>query len=79
MKSSYGNNEEEWKKTVGIELISTGSTADRFLNELRSLLTQRQAKRKEEPDAVSPPVFFLIDGYRRFFDEISQQSADRLS
>lgn len=70
--------QEDWTNLNGIELISTGSAADQFLDELRCLLTQRQAKRKAEPDAVFPPVYFLIDGYRRFFDEISQQSADRL-
>ena len=69
---------EECTEPDGAELLRTGAAADAFLEELRGLLAQRQAQRREEPNAAFPPVYLLIDGYRCFFDQVSQQSADRL-
>lgn len=57
-----------------IRLLETGAEADAFLEELRDLLTRRQAQKGREFE----PVCFLIDGYRRFFDAIAQQSVDRM-
>lgn len=62
----------------GITLLRTGADADAYIESLRNTLSQRQAQKKEDPHCKLTPVCFLIDGYRRFFDEISQQSADRL-
>lgn len=66
---------EEWGEEA-VELLENGAAADAFLEEVRTLLGSRKRQQKETGEF--PPVYLLIDGYRRFYDEISQQSADRL-
>lgn len=62
----------------GAQLMTTGTQADAFLAQLRDELVSRQNRKKEDPNTNLDPMYLFIDGYRRFFDEISQQSADRL-
>lgn len=60
------------------EFLPDGETADRFLEELSGLLKERQAEKKEHPDRSFAPIYIVIDGYKRCFEEISQQSVSRL-
>lgn len=62
----------------GLELLDSGAAADSFLEALAAELTARQAVRKGDPNAVFPTVCLAVDGYKRFFEEISQQSVSRL-
>lgn len=61
-----------------LEFLPDGETADRFLEELSGLLKERQAEKKEHPDRSFAPIYFVIDGYKHCFEEISQQSVSRL-
>ena len=42
------------------------------------LLTERQRQKKENPAVTFAPVYLLADGYKQFFEVISQQSVNRL-
>lgn len=61
-----------------VEYLADGEAADCFLEELRDILTARQAEKRERPDAAFPPVCLAVDGYKRFYEAISQQSVSRL-
>ena len=62
----------------GLEFLDSGAAADSFLEALASELTARQAERKRDPNTKFPTVCLVVDGYKHFFEEISQQSVSRL-
>ena len=62
----------------GVELLQSGEAADQFFAWLAQELTRRQAERKEGAQTAPPPIYLLIDGYRAFFDAVSQQTISRL-
>ena len=62
----------------GICLLADGAQADEFLEELKDELGRRQKAKQENPDAPMTPLCLVIDGYKKFFEEISQQSVNRL-
>lgn len=69
---------EAWDAISGVQLLSSGQDADGFMEQLRTVLVQRQNERKENPDTAFTRKVLIIDGYRGFFDAIAQQTADRL-
>ena len=62
----------------GVELLQSGEAADQFFAWLAQELTRRQAERKAGAQTAPPPIYLLIDGYRAFFDAVSQQTISRL-
>lgn len=62
----------------GLEFLDGGAAADSFLEALATQLTARQAERKNAPNASFPAICLVVDGYKGFFEEISQQSVSRL-
>lgn len=69
---------EAWDTVSGVQQLRSGQDADGFMEQLRTVLVQRQNERKENPDTTFTRKVLIIDGYRSFFDTIAQQTADRL-
>ena len=69
---------EGWGAVSGVQLLQSGQDADGFMEQLRTVLVQRQNERKENPECAFTRKVLIIDGYRNFFDAITQQTADRL-
>lgn len=74
----WGEKEVYTDVSEGIERWTDGEAADQFFAELSQELGRRQAARKADAAAVLPPIYILIDGYRAFFEAISQLTASRL-
>lgn len=74
----YGNGEAYADVLDGMELLKDGASADEFFAWLSQELGRRQAERKADADADLTPIYIFIDGYRAFFDAISQQTVSRL-
>lgn len=62
----------------GLEILKDGEETDLSLEELSGLLKERQEQKKAQPDQMFSPIYFVIDGYKQCFGEISQQSVSRL-
>lgn len=62
----------------GVERWADGDSADQFFSWLTQELGSRQAALQSDASAAVPPIYILIDGYRSFFEAISQQTASRL-
>lgn len=74
----YGNAEEYACVADQVSFLPDGAAADSFLTALSEELGQRQAAQKADPNVELKHVCLLVDGYKHFFEEISQQSAARL-
>lgn len=61
-----------------IMCVRTGEEIDEVLTAVSELLTERQRQKKENPAVTFAPVYLLADGYKQFFEVISQQSVNRL-
>ena len=61
-----------------IEFLNGGDAADEFLEQLSEELKARQQGKQQKEDAVFSPILLAVDGYKRFFEEISQKSVSRL-
>lgn len=58
--------------------MTTGAEADVFLEKLAALLGERKGRLTADPNTTLEPMGILIDGYKRFYEEISELSANRL-
>lgn len=65
-------------KNIAIRSLRDGGEIDDYLASLSELLTTRQKERQQNPTAEFSPVYMVVDGYRQFFEVISQQSVNRL-
>ena len=74
----YGNVAEYVFCGNRLEVLKNAEEADAFISWLAEELGRRQMVKKADAEAVLSPVYLLIDGYRAFFEGISQQSANRL-
>lgn len=74
----YGNASEYICCGERLEILKNAEEADIFIGWLSEELGRRQTVRKADAEAVLAPVYLLIDGYKAFYEGISQQSANRL-
>ena len=74
----FGDPENYRSCAQDLEWLPDGTAADAFLEGLSAELTARQAEKAKDPEIRFVPLFLVIDGYKRFFEEIAQQSVSRL-
>lgn len=74
----YGNAEAYADISDGVEFLRDESSADVFFEWLSQELRKRQEEKGKDKDIVFSPIYILIDGYRTFFEAVSQQTASRM-
>lgn len=79
--SVYGENEDNYREYGdGIQILKTGADIDLYLEELSNELQKRKDLLENDQNAnPGENIILIIDGIKRCFDEMNQDSLNRLN